>query len=354
MPANRIEISATAVDAAAFDRIIDIRQTASVSLGFPSVVRISYGDLVAEPSGAIGAIGDEHRVLLICDIGVRSKTAAALLRGQGFTNVFSVAGGADELLRINAMSGPTGMSSQDAERYDRQIRLSGFGIEGQKRLAASTVTVVGAGGLGCPALSYLAAAGIGSITVVDPDTVDVTNLQRQPLYTTADVGVSKVEAGAARLRSLNPGVSIKPVATALGVDNAIALVEGSDVVIDATDNFEARYALNEATVELGIPLIYGSVYAFEGQLAAFDASTGPCYRCLFPVDASMDAVLDCSTVGVLGAVTGVIGSLQASAAIQIAGGVSHDLYGTLTMFDARTGLFDRLPVKKREGCVSCG
>ena len=351
MAANGIEIAALGIDSADFDSILDIRYNPSSDLPFSSAVRVEYAELVGAPSSVIRA---EDKVLLVCDIGVRSKTAAAILRSQGFVQTYSLAGGADEMLRLNAMSGPAGLSSGQAERYDRQIRLSGFGIEGQKRLLASRVTVVGAGGLGCPALSYLATAGVGAISIIDDDIVDMTNLQRQPLYDTRDVGAVKVEVAAGRLNALNPSVIISPVAMALTADNAKGLISGSDVVIDATDNFEARYALNDATVELDIPLIYASVYAFEGQLAAFSAEDGPCYRCLFPVDPSPDAALDCSTVGVLGAVTGVLGSLQASAALQIAGGVRHDLYGTLTMFDARTGLFDRLPVKKRDDCVSCG
>ncbi|MDA2978624.1 MAG: ThiF family adenylyltransferase [Actinomycetota bacterium] len=351
MAANGIEISAIGIDPADFDSILDIRYNPSSGLPFSSSARVEYSELVGAPSSVIRV---EDKVLLVCDIGVRSKTAAVILRAQGFPQTYSLAGGADELLRLKAMSGPTGLSSGEAERYDRQIRLSGFGIEGQKRILASRVTVVGAGGLGCPALSYLAAAGVGTISVIDDDTVDMTNLQRQPLYGTQDVGALKVEVAARRLNALNPDVTISPIALALTTDNAKDLIAGSNVVIDATDNFQARYALNDATVELGLPLVYASVYAFEGQLAAFSAESGPCYRCLFPVDPSPDAALDCSTVGVLGAVTGVLGSLQASAALQIAGGVNHDLYGTLTMFDARTGLFDRLQVKKRDDCVSCG
>jgi molybdopterin/thiamine biosynthesis adenylyltransferase/rhodanese-related sulfurtransferase len=351
MAANGFEISANGVDSAEFDHILDIRYNRSPGLPFFSVTHVEYSELVGNPTSVILS---EDKVLVVCDIGVRSKTAAAILRSQGFVQTYSLAGGGDELLRLEAMSGPTGLSSEDTERYDRQIRLSGFGLEGQKRLLGARVTVVGAGGLGCPALSYLTAAGVGAISIIDHDVIDVTNLQRQPLYGTQDVGAMKVEVAARRLNSLNPSAAISPVALALTADNAKDLIAGSDVVIDGTDNFAARYALNDASVNLGIPLVYASVYAFEGQLAAFNAATGPCYRCLFPVDPSSDAALDCSTVGVLGAVTGVLGSLQASAALQIAGGVSHDLYGTLTMFDSRTGRFDRLPVKKRDGCVSCG
>jgi adenylyltransferase/sulfurtransferase len=194
---------------------------------------------------------------------------------------------------------------------------------------------------------------VGTVTIIDPDAVDLSNLQRQPLYRTEDIGRSKASAARERLLTLNPHVEVRAVEATVDESNAIGLITGSTVVIDATDTFEARYALNTATVRLGIPLIYGSVYGFEGQFAAFDAMSGPCYRCVFPHAPADDAALDCATIGVLGSTTGVIGSLQASAALQIAAGVAHDLFGNLTMFDARTGRFDSLGVRKRADCPDC-
>lgn len=295
-----------------------------------------------------------ERVLIVCDVGARSRTAAALLRSHGYPNVYSLQGGVSDYVRTEATRGIDRLSPDEVKRYDRQIRLAGFGLDGQRALRSAVITVVGAGGLGCPALSYLATAGVGTIRIVDHDVVDLSNLQRQPLYATTDVGRPKVEAAAATLAGLNPEIDIETHNVRLSADNAAELISGSSVVIDATDNFTVRYALNRTTVGLGIPLVYGSVYAFEGQMAVFDARSGPCYECLFPDPPTDDAVLDCATIGVLGAVTGVIGSLQASAALQLAAGLASDVTHKLSMFDARRGSFERLPVAKRPDCAVCG
>ena len=253
-----------------------------------------------------------------------------------------------------ASRGADRLSPAEVKRYDRQIRLAGFGLDGQRTLRSAVVTVVGAGGLGCPALSYLTTAGVGTVRIVDHDVVDLSNLQRQPLYATTNVGRPKVEAAAATLAGLNPEIAIETHEVRLSADNAADLISGSSVVIDATDNFTVRYALNRTTVDLGIPLVYGSVYAFEGQMAVFDARSGPCYECLFPDPPTDDAVLDCATIGVLGAVTGVIGSLQASVALQLAAGLASDVTHKLSMFDARRSSFEQLPVAKRLDCSVCG
>jgi len=349
MTETDLEISPADASLRPFDAIWDIR-LAPHEPAFPSAAQLTYREAIS-PSESLTR-GDS--VLIVCDIGVRSKKAAQALREQGFRNVVSLTGGADALLRYRATIGDTPLTSDDALRYDRQIRLSRFGLEGQKRLRDATVVVVGAGGLGCPALSYLATAGVGHIEIVDHDAVELTNLQRQPLYRTEDVGRPKVDAAAERLAHLNPTIDIVTDSRTVTSKNAGEVVARATVVIDATDNFDARYALNEATVQGDIPLIYGSVYGFEGQFAVFDAASGPCYRCVFPASPAGDAVLDCATVGVLGAVTGVVGALQASAALQIAGGVDHDLLGALTMFDGRTGRFDRMSTGKVPGCMTCG
>lgn len=351
MTSDNLEIAPVGVDADAFDAILDIRFGREQDPVFASATIVDAKDLAREP---FRFVNPDDRVLVVCDIGLRSKTTVEQLRAAGVPASFSLSGGADALRRLRATAGPASFSATEVERYDRQIRLVGFGIEGQRHLADATITVVGAGGLGCPALSYLATAGVGSIVIIDPDIVDLTNLHRQPLFATDDVGTPKVKAAAARLHALNPEVVVSAVQEMVTDQNAQMVIAGSDVVIDATDNFAVRYALNSACVALRVPLVYASVYGFEGQLAAFDSADGPCYRCLFPVDPSGDAVLDCSTVGVLGAVTGVLGSLQASAAIQIAAGVEHDLFGMLTIYDARSGRFDRMTVAKRLDCAACG
>lgn len=351
MEDQAIDVAPDALELGAYDQVIDISMLSDPNDAFDSAVRTTYRDLTVDPSLLMASA---DRVLIICDVGARSHRAAAILRSHGYRNVFSLAGGMAGYNRLDATRGPDGLSVSEVERYDRQIRLAGFGLDGQRRLRDATVTVVGAGGLGCPALGYLATAGVGAIRVIDHDVVELSNLQRQPLFSSSDVGRSKVEAATDRLLDLNPEITIDGRDTRLTPDNAHELVADSSVVIDATDNFEVRYALNEATVELGIPLVYGSVYAFEGQLAVFDARTGPCYRCLFPDPPTDGAVMDCATVGVLGAVTGVIGSLQASAALQLAAGLESELTSTLTMFDATAGRFERLPVARRADCPVCG
>jgi len=351
MTGDNLEIAPVDLDADTFDAILDIRFGREQDPVFASAIVVDAQDLAREP---LRFVNPDDRVLVVCDIGLRSRTAVERLRTAGVSGALSLAGGADALRRLRAASGPASLSPNQVDRYDRQIRLAGFGIEGQRKLAKATITVVGAGGLGCPALSYLATAGVGSIVIIDPDVVDLTNLHRQPLYATSDVGSPKVKAAAARLQALNPEIVVSAVEEMVTEQNAHTVIAGSNVVIDATDNFAARYALNSACIALGVPLVYASVYGFEGQLAAFNSPDGPCYRCLFPVDASDGAVLDCSTVGVLGAVTGVIGSLQASAAIQIAAGVDHELYGTLTLFNAIHGRFDPLSISKRLNCTACG
>ena len=350
MTIDDISVPQDGIDPGAFDRIVDISIASGTIEPFPGTIRTTYLDLTGDPGSLIEA-GD--RVLVVCDVGYRSHKAATILRSNGYRNTYSLAGGVSDHIRKQATQGTNGLSEIEVERYDRQIRLSGFGLDGQRNLKDAVVTVVGAGGLGCPALSYLATAGVGTIRLIDDDVVELSNLQRQPLYATTDVGRSKVEAAVDTLTALNAEVNLEPHAIRLTAENAAELIAESSVVIDATDNFEVRYALNTATVDLGIPLVYGSVYAFDGQLAVFDARTGACYQCLFPDPPTDDAVMDCATVGVLGAVTGVIGSLQASAALQLAAGTRSELTGMLSMFDATRGSFERLPIAKRPDCKAC-
>ncbi len=350
MHTDDLGVSQDGLDPSTYDLIVDISLSSDAGDAFPGALKTTYLNLTGDPASVMA---NDDRVLVICDVGSRSHTAVTILRSHGYHNTHSLEGGISEYLRSHATRGPGGLSAAEVERYDRQIRLSGFGLEGQRNLKDALVTVVGAGGLGCPALAYLATAGVGTIRLVDHDVVELSNLQRQPLYATTDVGRAKVDAASDTLAGLNSEIHIETHNERLTAENATDLVAGSSVVIDATDNFAVRYALNQATIELGVPLVYGSVYAFDGQMAVFDAVTGPCYQCLFPTPPTEDAALDCATVGVLGAVTGVIGSLQASAALQLAAGLSSELTGTLSMFDATRGSFERLPIAKRADCAAC-
>jgi len=239
-------------------------------------------------------------------------------------------------------------------RYARQLVLKGFGPSAQERLAIGRVLIVGAGGLGSPAASYLAAAGVGTISLVDIDVIDVTNLHRQLLYGTPDVGRAKLEVARERLHAINPQVAVHTHDTRLTSANGLALVAGHDVVIDCTDNFPARYAINDACLAHVIPFVYGSVARFDGQVSVFAAPGGPCYRCLFPVMPLPGTVPTCAEEGVLGVVPGVIGLLQATEAIKLLTGIGTPLVGQLLLMDLLAHDSQRIAVARRQDCTTCG
>jgi adenylyltransferase/sulfurtransferase len=219
-------------------------------------------------------------------------------------------------------------------RYSRQIALPHFGEEGQRRLQRGSALIVGAGGLGSPAAIYLAAAGVGRIGLVDFDDVDITNLHRQILYATSDVGRAKLDAASERLRDLNPDVAIETHRDALSSENALEIIAKYDVVIDGTDNFPTRYLVGDACVLLHKPNVYGSVFRFDGQLSVFDAERGPCYRCLYPVPPPPHLVPSCAEGGVLGVLPGIVGTIQATEAIKLLAGIGEPLIGKLLLVDA--------------------
>ena len=228
------------------------------------------------------------------------------------------------------------LTPDEIARYQRHLSLAGFGPAAQERLKASSVLVIGAGGLGCPALLYLAAAGVGRIEIVDDDTVDVSNLQRQVLYTEADAGQRKAEAAARRLSGLNRFITVVPRAVRLTRRNALELVKGVDVVVDGSDNFGTRYLVNDACVLAGRPLVYGAIQGFEGQASVFNWKGGPTYRCLFAEPPEPGTVPNCADAGVLGVLPGLIGTVQALEAIKLLTGIGEPLSGRLLLWDALT------------------
>jgi len=232
-------------------------------------------------------------------------------------------------------------------RYSRQIALPEFGAEGQRRLAKGSVGIVGAGGLGSPAAIYLAAAGVGRIGIIDFDVVDESNLHRQVLYGTKDVGASKLDAARARLQDLNPDIDIETHDTALTSENALEILGNYDVVIDGSDNFPTRYLVNDACTILGKPNVYGSVFRFEGQLSVFDARVGPCYRCLYPDPPPQQLVPNCAEAGVLGVLPGIIGAMQAAEAIKLLAGIGEPLIGRLLLFDALRTRWREVKLRKQ-------
>lgn len=246
------------------------------------------------------------------------------------------------------------LTSAELQRYSRHIALPELGLEGQKKLKQGSALVIGAGGLGSPVSLYLAAAGVGRIGVIDFDRIDATNLQRQVLYGTSEIGAHKVEVATRRLRDLNPEIDIVPLSVQLTSANALEIIRDYDVVIDGTDNFPTRYLVNDSCVLLRKPYVYGSILRFDGQVSVFDAQRGPCYRCLFKEPPPPGLVPNCAEGGVLGALPGIIGSMQALEAIKLLSGAGEPLIGRLLLFDGLTMKWRELRLKKNPACAICG
>jgi adenylyltransferase/sulfurtransferase len=240
------------------------------------------------------------------------------------------------------------------DRYRRHLSLPEIGAEGQCSLLAARVLLIGAGGLGCPLAQYLAAAGIGSLGLVDFDVVDSSNLQRQILYGTADVGRPKVEVAGERIAAMNPDVRVEPHRVQLTSDNALEIFAAYDVIVDGTDNFPTRYLCNDACVLLGKPNVHGSIFRFDGQATVFDARHGPCYRCLYPEPPPPGAVPSCAEGGVLGVLPGLVAMIQATETVKIVTGVGQPLYGRLLQYDALQMEFNEFRLKKDPKCPVCG
>jgi molybdopterin/thiamine biosynthesis adenylyltransferase/rhodanese-related sulfurtransferase len=298
----------------------------------------------------------EKTVVLYCRSGARSLRAAFQMAALGYRDVVSVAGG---IIRWHQEGRPIEVpsatpSARSADRYARHLVMPEIGPAGQARLAQSKVLVVGAGGLGSPALLYLAAAGVGTLGIVDFDTVDVSNLQRQVVHADDRVGMAKTESAARTLRALNPEVRVVQHREALTDANVDALIAGYELVIDGTDTFETRYTLNDAAVRAEIPVVHASVYRFEGQLTVFMPFEGPCYRCLYPTPPPPELAPGCSVAGVLGVVPGVMGMLQATEALKLLLGIGEPLIGRLLLWDALDGTFDEVTLRRDPACPACG
>lgn len=318
----------------------------------------AVGSVGCEAAALAATFTDPDREIgLICETGVRSLRAAEQLRALGYSRVFSVEGGTR---RWRADGLPVQEPTEDPdflERYSRHLRLPQVGLEGQRRLAASRVLVVGAGGLGSPAAYYLAAAGVGTLRIADDDVVDRSNLQRQILHSDARIGEPKVDSAAATLTGLNPRVRIEREAVRVTAEHVERLLEGVDVVLDGSDNFPARYLLNDACVQRRLPLVHGAVHRFEGQVAVFDAGrhrgVRPCYRCLFPEPPPPEAAPNCAEAGVLGVLPGVVGLLQATEVLKLLLGIGEPLAGRLLHFDALGLRFRETRLSPDPDCAVC-
>jgi adenylyltransferase/sulfurtransferase len=280
------------------------------------------------------------------DIRYLEKERTPVRPGDTISIVPSVAGG--------KVAVEPGLSNEEVKRYSRHLIMPEVGMEGQRKLKAGKVLCIGAGGLGSPAALYLAAAGVGTIGIVDFDEVDFSNLQRQILHGTPDVGRSKLQSAKDRLNALNPHVNVITYETALSSKNALELFKGYDVVLDGTDNFPTRYLVNDACVLLGIPNAYGSIFRFEGQASVFATKDGPCYRCLYPEPPPPGLVPSCAEGGVLGVLPGVIGTIQATEAIKLIIGAGEPLIGRFLIYDALRMRFRELKLRKDPDCPVCG
>jgi molybdopterin/thiamine biosynthesis adenylyltransferase/rhodanese-related sulfurtransferase len=294
-------------------------------------------------------------VVLYCQSGLRSMLAAKALRDLGYTNVTSLQGGFQKW----AQSGlpvvkDAVMTADQLQRYSRHFLLSQVGEKGQRRLLRSRVLLIGAGGLGSPTALYLAAAGIGTIGLMDADVVDITNLQRQILHTTADVGKPKVESGTRALKALNPDVNVIALPERIGVDNAMAIVADYDVIVDGSDNFGTRYLVNDACYLAGKAHVHGSIFQFEGMASVFAPNQGPCYRCLYPAPPPAGLVPSCAEAGVLGVLPGIVGLVQATETVKLLLGIGEPLIGRLLTYDALGMRFREVRLRRDPGCPLCG
>ncbi len=245
-------------------------------------------------------------------------------------------------------------SPSELARYNRHLLLPEVGSAGQLKLKQSKILIVGAGGLGSPIALYLAAAGVGTIGIIDDDNVDLSNLQRQVIYTKEDIGKSKANSAAARMGALNGDIEIEALHEKLSTANAKQIIAGYDLVIDGTDNFSTRYLVNDACVMLGKPNVYGAIFRFEGQVSLFNPPAGPCYRCLFPQAPPAETIPNCAEGGVLGVLPGIIGTLQATEAIKHILGIGEPLVGRLLLFNCLPMTFDELKIKRDANCALCG
>jgi sulfur-carrier protein adenylyltransferase/sulfurtransferase len=295
-------------------------------------------------------------VILYCGGGTRSAFAARTLAELGYERVSSLAGGFTDWKRNGLpFEVPAVLEDAQRRRYSRHLLIPEVGEEGQQRLLASRVLLIGAGGLGSPASLYLAAAGVGTLGIVDDDVVDETNLQRQIVHSTERLGDSKAESAKRTIEALNPDVTVKVFRERLTSDNVDRILdEGWDVIVDGADNFPTRYLVNDASIWHGIPVVHGSIYRFEGQVSVFHPGNGPCYRCLYPSPPPPELAPSCAEGGVLGVLPGIVGSLQASEALKLVLGAGETLAGRLLLFDALHTTFDEVAIRRNPACPVCG
>ena len=334
--------------------LVDVREKNEWNEGHvPDAVHVPRGYLEVQIEEAVP--DKSKKVVLYCAGGVRSLMAGSTLQQMGYNDVVSMAGGFGQWKASGyTFVQPRAMTAAQARRYSRHTLIPEVGEAGQFKLLDSRVLLIGAGGLGSPAAYYLAAAGVGTLGIIDADVVDDSNLQRQILHTTERIGQYKAESARETIKALNPDVHVLTYIERLDEENVGRLIADYDVILDGTDNFPTRYLLNDAAILANKPVVHGSVFRFEGQLTTFKPYDGPCYRCLYPEPPPPALAPSCAEAGVLGVLPGIIGILQATETIKLLLNIGDPLIGRLQTYDALAGEFNELRLYRDPNCPACG
>ena len=334
--------------------VVDVREPEEWSAGhIPGAKHVPKSYLESRIEGSVP--DRAQHVILYCQSGNRSAWAArTLIEDLGYENVESMTGGftlwKDRGYEVEL---PRMLTAEQRERYSRHLLLPEVGIDGQQKLLDAKVLLLGAGGLGSPAALYLAAAGVGTLGIVDSDEVDLSNLQRQVIHSSERIGMPKVQSAEQTITALNPDVQVQKYPVRLGPENIIEIISGYDVIVDGLDNFPTRYLLNDASVRLQTPVVSAAILGFEGQLSVFKPSDGPCYRCLFPVPPPAELAPSCGANGVLGVLPGTMGLLQATEVVKLILGEGEPLIGRLLMYDALAARVTEVKVRRDPDCPVC-
>jgi sulfur-carrier protein adenylyltransferase/sulfurtransferase len=334
--------------------VVDVRESHEFEAGhLPGAKHVPRGYLESRIEGAVPD-HDAH-VILYCQTGQRSALAAHTLKDLlGYENVESMTGGITLWKdRGYDVEVPKALSAEQRERYSRHLLIPEVGVEGQQKLLEAKVLLLGAGGLGSPTALYLAAAGVGTLGIVDNDEVDLSNLQRQVIHTTDRIGVPKVDSAEQTIAAINPDVDVVKYPVRLDASNIVEIIEGYDVIVDGLDNFPTRYLLNDASVRLDIPVVSAAILGFDGQLSVFKPHDGPCYRCLFPEPPPAELAPSCGANGVLGVLPGTMGLLQATEVVKLVIGEGDPLIGRLLLYDALAATFTEVKIHRDPDCPIC-
>jgi molybdopterin/thiamine biosynthesis adenylyltransferase/rhodanese-related sulfurtransferase len=333
--------------------VLDVREPDEYEQGaLPGALHIPRGHLESQVEGKI--LDRDAHIVIYCAGGTRSAFAADTLTQLGYRDVTSMAGGFNKWKDEGRdWRTPASLTPEQRNRYARHLLLPEVGVAGQQTLLDAKVLLIGAGGLGSPAALYLAAAGVGTLGIIDMDVVDESNLQRQILHNMDRIGDRKVDSAKKTLTGLNPDVDVVTYDVRLGADNVINIFTGYDVIVDGTDNFPTRYLVNDASLKLDIPVVHGSIFRFEGQASVYLPHEGPCYRCQVPEPPPAELAPSCAEAGVLGVLPGIIGSIQAMEAIKLLLGIGDSLAGRLLAYDALEESFRTFKVNRDPDCAAC-